>query len=91
MTFTQHVEQCTAHRACTVIRCETDTDLRGPDGDTTHPAGTVVWHSHMHHDVHPEHRINRDHPAIDHRGRRPAPISYTEPCAACLPHFPAHA
>lgn len=92
MTFTQHVETCTdpAHGPCTVIWCDTDEDLLDPDtGALAHPAGTVLWHSHMHSGVHPEHRINPGHPALDHRGDTCAPLTHSEPCDACRPHFPA--
>lgn len=91
MTFTQHVEACAdpAHGPCTVIWCDTDEDLLHEDGTLAHPTGTVLWHSHMHSDVHVGHRVNRDHPALDHRDGEPAPVAWSEPCEACLPHFPA--
>lgn len=88
MTFTQHVEDCTDNHAdCTVIWCDTDTPiLHHETGETLHEAGAILWHSHMAADVHAEHRINPDHPALDHRGDgQPTPVTWTEPCNACRP------
>jgi hypothetical protein len=94
MTFTQHVGHCPdeSHGPCTVIWCDTDADLLHEDGTPAHPTGTVLWHSHMHADVHAEHRINPGHPAVDHRDDSdPAAIAPSPPCAACAPHFPGGA
>jgi hypothetical protein len=92
MTFTQHIEACDdeAHGECTVISCDTDEDLLDPDtGAVDHPAGTILWRMHQHAAVHAEHRINRDYPALDHRGDgAPTAVSYSEPCAGCAPYFP---
>lgn len=86
MAFTQHIDDCQAHDACTEIRCQTDTDILDATGTVMHKAGTVVWHSHMHSDVHPEHRVNRDHPAVDLRTG--SSVTWSAPCAHCAPHFP---
>jgi hypothetical protein len=95
MTFTQHIEDCAdeacPHGApCARIRCTADADIPDPDtGGVAHPAGTVVWSSHWHADVHPEHRINPAHPALDHRGQgAPVPVTAAAACADCAPKMP---
>jgi hypothetical protein len=71
---------------CTVIDCVTTEPVTNHDtGEVIHPAGAVVWHSHMDARIHPEHRLNPDHPAEDHRGPVPAPVTVTPWCVACLP------
>jgi hypothetical protein len=45
-----------------------------------------VWHSHLDGAIHPEHRLNQDHPAEDHRGGEPAPVAVTPWCGDCRAH-----
>ena len=52
-------------------------------GAVIHQAGAVVWHSHMDDAIHPEHRLNPDHPAEDHQGDSPVPVTQTSWCDAC--------
>ena len=69
---------------CTVIDCITTEAVTNHEtGAVIHEAGTVVWHSHMDAAVHPEHRLNPDHPAEDHRGGTPVPVAVTPWCDAC--------
>lgn len=87
MTFTQHVEDCAdeGHGPCTVIWCDTDIDLLDDDGRVAHSAGTMLWSSHWDAQVHPSHRVNPDHPALDHRSGEAVPVARDEPCQQCLP------
>jgi hypothetical protein len=95
MSFTQHVETCADEACphgdpCTRISCTADVDILDPEtGAVAHPARTEVWHSHWHADVHAEHRINPDHPALDHRGDgAPVPVTAAAACADCVPKMP---
>lgn len=89
MAFTQRIQpagdtRCTGHGDCIVIDCITTEDVTHHEtGQVIHQAGAVVWHSHMTAGIHPEHRLNPDHPAVDYRGDQPAPVSATEPCEDC--------
>ncbi len=85
MSFLQRAKACPVHDDCTVIDCVTDADVTDGDGAVTHPADSVVWWSHMHSDIHADHRINPDHPAEDHHGD-PIPITKTDWCDECLAH-----
>ncbi len=74
------------HQGCLVIDCVTTGPVTNQaTGDVIHEAGAVVWHSHMTSQVHPEHRLNPDHPAEDHRSGTPAPVAVTPWCADCEP------
>jgi hypothetical protein len=69
---------------CTVIDgLTTEPVLHHQTGAVIHQAGTVVWHSHMDAGLHPEHRLNPDHPSEDHRGDGPVPVTQTPWCDAC--------
>ena len=90
MAFVQRIQpsgdgRCVnLHGACCVIDCvTTEPVLHHQTGAVIHEAGTVVWHSHMDAAVHPEHRLNPDHPAEDHRGGTPVPVAVTPWCDAC--------
>ena len=81
--------RCEGHDpgACCVIDCvATEPVLHHETGEVIHKAGAVVWHSHMHAVIHPEHRLNPDHPAEDHRKGKPVPVSVTPYCDACKAH-----
>lgn len=72
---------------CTVIDCvTTEAVLHHETGDVIHEAGTVVWHSHLDAAIHPEHRLNPDHPAEDHRGSEAVPVTWTPVCDECAAH-----
>ena len=72
------------HPDCLVIDCvTTEPVLDHEDSSVIHPAGTVVWWSHMTAAIHPEHRLNPDHPAEDHRGPEPGPVTVTPWCDSC--------
>ncbi len=89
MTFTQRIQpNCDEHGdECIVIDCITSEPVRHHEsGAVIHDAGTVVWRSCMNSAIHPEHRLNPDHPAEDHRGSTPAFASASEPCNSCLNH-----
>lgn len=96
MAFTQRIQpggdgRCSdlGHdpAGCAVIDCVTDQDVADPEtGVVAHPAGTVVWHSHLSRDLDPAHRLNPDHPAEDHRGGDPAPVQATAWCEDCRSH-----
>jgi hypothetical protein len=92
MAFIQRIqpagdERCgDTHGGCNVIDCITTEPVRSEDGTVIHEAGTVVWQSHMDAAIHPEHRLNPDHPAEDHRGDRPVPVTATELCGDCRAH-----
>jgi hypothetical protein len=90
MTFIQRIQpagdaRCAGHdpAACVVIDCVTTEPVTGEDGGGIHEAGAVVWHSHMTAAVHPEHRLNPDHPAEDHRGPEVVQASVTPWCGEC--------
>ena len=69
---------------CSVIDCITTEPVTHHEtGAVIHPAGAVVWHSHMAAAVHPEHRLNDSHPAEDHRGDVPVAVSVTPWCEPC--------
>lgn len=55
-------------------------------GHVIHPAGTVVWESRLHSDIHPEHRLNPGHAAEDHRDGEPKPVTVTGWCDDCKAH-----
>jgi hypothetical protein len=75
------------HGNCAVIDCITTEPVTDHEtGEVIHPAGTVVWHSHMDAAICPEHRLNQDHPSEDHRGDTPVPAAVTEPCGDCRTH-----
>jgi hypothetical protein len=74
------------HGECAVIDCITTEAVRREDGTVIHEAGVVVWHSHMNAAIHPEHRLNPDHPAEDHRGSRPVQVTATAVCGDCKAH-----
>ena len=75
------------HGDCAVIDCiTTERVTHHQTGDVIHETGAVVWHSHMDAAIHPEHRLNPDHPAEDHRGDKPVPVTATDLCAECKAH-----
>lgn len=90
MTFIQRIQppgdgRCDGHGDCTVIDCITTEPVTHHEtGAVIHEPGTVVWHSHMDAAIHPEHRLNPDHPAEDHRGATPVPVQVAPWCADCL-------
>ena len=94
MAFIQRIQpagddRCEDHdgAACAVIDCVTTVPVRNHEtGDVIHAAGAVVWHSHLHADLHPEHRLNPSHEAEDHRGAKPEPVTVTEWCDECKAH-----
>lgn len=93
MTFTQRIlppgdARCEpGHGDCAVIDCVTDEPvIHHETGAVIHLAGAVVWHSHMDAAVHPEHRLNPDHPAEDHRGTKPGSAQVTPWCEDCKAH-----
>ena len=72
---------------CAVIDCITTGPVAHHEtGKVIHEAGSVVWHSHMDAAIHPEHRLNPDHPAEDHRGAEPIPVAVTPWCEDCKTH-----
>ena len=89
MAFIQRIqspgdERCADHGECCVIDCITTEPVTHHEtGAVIHEAGAVVWHSHMDAAIHPEHRLNPDHPAEDHRGAAPAPVAVTPWCEPC--------
>jgi hypothetical protein len=93
MAFAQHVTACTDEHPwgdCVAITCVTDGPLTHHEtGAVIHEAGATVWVSHFHASVHPEHRLNPDVPAEDHRSGTPTPITVTPWCEECLPKRPA--
>lgn len=96
MAFTQRIQpggddRCTGlghdPAGCVIIDCITTGNVAHHEtGDVIHPAGAVVWHSHMPGGVHAEHRLNPDHPAEDHRGDAPVPVTRTPWCEDCKAH-----
>lgn len=71
MTFIQRAEVCTEHPNCCVILGLDD--------------GRRVWDSHMSNDVHPEHRINMDHPVLqDARSRKVKQVPWSLTCDDCM-------
>lgn len=94
MAFVQRIhpagdDRCEDHEpgGCCVIDCvTTDPVLHHETGQVIHEAGAVVWHSHLHGDLHPEHRLNPGHEAEDHRDGEPKPVTATEWCDDCKAH-----
>lgn len=93
MAFIQRIrqsgdERCgDGHGDCAVIDCITTEPVAHHEtGDVIHDAGAVVWHSHMDAMIHPEHRLNPDHPAEDHRSGELVPITATDWCEDCKAH-----
>jgi hypothetical protein len=91
MAFIQHIRPPGAckdgHGCCCVIDCVTTEPVTHHEtGAVIHEAGAVVWHSHLDDAIHPEHRINFDHPAEDHRGGEPVPVGGTPWCDECRSH-----
>jgi hypothetical protein len=94
MAFTQRIQppgdpRCTGHdpAGCAVIDCITTSAVTSHEtGQIIHEARTVVWHSHMDAAIHPEHRLNPDHPAEDHRVTPPVPVTVTPWCGECGAH-----
>ena len=98
MTFIQRIQPAGDERCdrdghahdphdCCVIDCiTTEPVLHHQTREVIHPAGTIVWHSHMEAAIHPEHRLNPDCPAEDHRGAKPKPVKVTPWCPACKTH-----
>ncbi len=75
------------HGTCQVIDCiTTEPVIHHETGEVIHEAGAVVWHSHMDAAIHPGHRLNPDHPAEDHRGAEPVPVTVTPLCDNCRAH-----
>jgi hypothetical protein len=71
---------------CCVIDCiTTEPVLHHETGEVIHPAGAVVWHSHLDAAIHPEHRLNDSAAAEDHRGE-PEPAAVTPWCEECKAH-----
>src|SRR6266851_9935092 len=67
MAFIQRIQptgddRCREHGldGCHVIDCITTEPVTAEDGSVIHPAGTVVWHSHMDAAICPDHRLNPD-------------------------------
>jgi hypothetical protein len=91
MTFIQRIQvpgdrRCEGHdpKDCCVIDCVTTEPVTHHEtGTVLHEAGAVVWHSHMDASIHPEHRLNPDHPAEDHRRTSPVPVTVTPWCKKC--------
>jgi hypothetical protein len=90
MTFIQRIQPggaCGhAHGNCCVIDCITTEPILREDGSVIHEGGATVWWSHMDSGICPEHRLNPDHPAEDHRNGTPLPVTATEPCEDCKVH-----
>jgi hypothetical protein len=91
MAFIQRIQAPGAcpdrHADCCLIDCvTTEPVIRHNTGGVVHPAGSVVWRSHMDAAIHPEHRLNPDHPAEDHRGAAPSVATVTPWCDACKAH-----
>jgi hypothetical protein len=88
MAFVQRIQPAGAcqdgHPDCAVIDCVTTEPVTSPEtGAVIHQAGAVVWTSHMNAELHAEHRLNPSHPAEDHRGGSPVPVSVTPWCDGC--------
>ena len=91
MAFIQRIQPAGAcqdgHGGCAVIDCVTTEPVTHHEtGTVIHQAGAVVWWSHLDGAIHPEHRLNKDHPGEDHRGGEPVPVTVTPWCAACKAH-----
>ena len=91
MAFIQRIQPPGAcadgHEDCCVIDCVTTEPVTHHEtGEVIHEAGAVVWHSHMDAAIHPGHRLNPDHPAEDHRGAEPVPVTVTPLCDNCRAH-----
>jgi hypothetical protein len=91
VAFIQRIQAAGAcqdgHGDCCVIDCITTVPVAHHEtGEVIHEAGAVIWRSHMNAAIHPEHRLNPDHPAEDHRGARPAPSAVTSWCEPCKAH-----
>lgn len=92
MAFIQRIQppgdsRCEIHGDCCVIDCVTTEPVTHHEtGDVIHPAGSVVWHSHLDAGIDPFHRLNPDHAAEDHRGGEPVPVTVTPWCAECRAH-----
>jgi hypothetical protein len=92
MAFIQRIRpagSCGAeyHGNCCVIDCvPTEPVTHHESGEVIHEAGAVVWHSHLDAAIHPEHRLNPDHPAEDHRSGEPGPVTVTPWCDDCKGH-----
>jgi hypothetical protein len=88
MAFVQRITgDCGEHDGCCVIDCiTTEPVIHHETGKVIHQAGAVVWHSHLHAAIHPEHRLNPDYPAEDHRDGSPIPVTVTPWCDACQAH-----
>jgi hypothetical protein len=88
MAFTQRIQPaCRQHGNCCVIDCITTCPVTHHEtGQVIHEAGAVVWHSHMDAGIHPEHRLNPDWPAEDHRDGSGKPVAVTPWCDACKAH-----
>ena len=94
MAFIQRIQppgdaRCNGHDAvgCAVIDCVTTGPVTDHEtGAVIHPAGAVVWHSHLDAAIHPGHRLNPSHPAQDHRGETPVPVTVTPWCDDCKTH-----
>jgi hypothetical protein len=94
MAFTQRIQPAGDPRCgdmhgggdCCVIDCVTTGPvIHHETGDVIHAAGAVVWHSHMDAAIHPEHRLNPDCPAEDHRSGEQVPVAVTPWCETCKP------
>ena len=91
MAFIQRIQPASAcqegHGDCCVIDCVTTEPVTHHEtGNVIHEADAVVWHSHMHSAIHPEHRLNPDHPAEDHRGPSSVTAAVTPWCDDCKAH-----
>ena len=91
MAFIQRIQPDGAcqdpHGDCCVIDCvTTEAVLHHETGEVIHKAGAVVWWSHFHSSINPEHRLNPDHASEDHRGDEPVPVTVTPWCEACKAH-----
>lgn len=93
MAFIQRIqpagdERCEpGHGDCCVIDCVTTEPVADAEtGQVIHEAGAVVWHSHMNAVIHPEHRLNPDHAAEDHRSGSAVPVQVTPWCEECKAH-----
>lgn len=94
MAFIQRIrrsgdDRCEDHDAdgCCVIDCVTTEPVTHHEtGEVIHEAGAVVWHSHLDAAIHPEHRLNPDHPAEDHRSGEPVPVTVAAWCEPCREH-----
>jgi len=91
MTFTQRILSTNScldgHDDCQIIDCIANDPVVDPDtGAILREAGAVVWVSHLHEEIHPEHRLNPCHPAEDHRGSDSILVGATPWCEECLTH-----